>query len=394
MISPHPDLQVARLVRDIGGGPVLGRSNVYTWRTKEYMLSSVQDYHGGMTAGQQHSWQLSLDPGRGRTVFTTQPTDHSYKHDQYWVGGVLPRLGQVRNTLIAIYNPALLVEIVFNTTITHAHFYREGYEEVVEGGGWVMARQGETFVALYSQQDMTWTDNTQYLDRELVAEGSQNVWICHVGDSASYSDFSAFTQTVLQSRVEVERQAEDGLVQCLRSEKCLAGNVLRTVECLSPAGDCSLQRYPHSSLGQCLVKQGSHGEFHHLVSSLDPAGQRLTDVRKLSRYLDCLRTSQTEISVRFSISDSRLSLDWSGEMTYQVSEISSPDIRSQQRHCRVRGTPSLAWSAGTSSGGTRTSSPAPSGAARTSGYRQPTPASTLTWRTSPSTKHTNVQIYN
>ena len=35
-----------------------------------------------------------------RTIFTTQPTDHSYKHDQTWVGGVLPKLGQYRNTLI------------------------------------------------------------------------------------------------------------------------------------------------------------------------------------------------------------------------------------------------------------------------------------------------------
>ena len=35
-----------------------------------------------------------------RTIFTTQPTDHSYKHDQTWVGGVLPKLGQYKNTLL------------------------------------------------------------------------------------------------------------------------------------------------------------------------------------------------------------------------------------------------------------------------------------------------------
>ena len=28
-----------------------------------------------------------------------QPVDHSYKHDQYWVGGVLPKLAQYKNTL-------------------------------------------------------------------------------------------------------------------------------------------------------------------------------------------------------------------------------------------------------------------------------------------------------
>ena len=62
--------------------------------------SSVQNFHGGKTAGQEHSWQATLDPELSRSVFTTQPTDHSYKHDTYWVGGVLPQLGQYRNTLI------------------------------------------------------------------------------------------------------------------------------------------------------------------------------------------------------------------------------------------------------------------------------------------------------
>ena len=43
---------------------MLGRSNVYTYRSPGYMLSSVQDYHGGQTAGQQQAWQLTLDPSQ------------------------------------------------------------------------------------------------------------------------------------------------------------------------------------------------------------------------------------------------------------------------------------------------------------------------------------------
>ena len=73
-------------------------------------------------------------------MFTTQPTDHSYKHDQYWVGGVLPRLGQHSNTLLALYNPALLVQLLFNTSITHAHFHRAGYDEVRDIQDWLSWR--------------------------------------------------------------------------------------------------------------------------------------------------------------------------------------------------------------------------------------------------------------
>ena len=51
---------------------------------------------------------------------------------------------------------------------------------------------------------------------------------------------------------------------------------------------------------------------------LDLASQNFSEVRKWSRYLECLRSSQTDISVSFSLSDSTLSLDWDGELTYQV----------------------------------------------------------------------------
>ena len=80
----------------------------------------------------------------------------------------------------------------------------------------MMGRQGETFVGLYSDKPLSWTDNpgllfvslfivylfvcSDYLDRELVAHGSENVWVCHVGDSNSYSNFSHFTQAIHQIR--------------------------------------------------------------------------------------------------------------------------------------------------------------------------------------------------
>ncbi len=59
-----------------GAGPVLGPINMYTHRTPDFMLSTVQDYHGGWMAGQQHVWQLTFQPdtvGAASTVFSHQP---------------------------------------------------------------------------------------------------------------------------------------------------------------------------------------------------------------------------------------------------------------------------------------------------------------------------------
>ena len=56
---------------------MLGRSNVYTYRSPGYMLSSVQDYHGGQTAGQQQAWQLTLEP--------SQVTANQFSHQRFAV---------------------------------------------------------------------------------------------------------------------------------------------------------------------------------------------------------------------------------------------------------------------------------------------------------------------
>ena len=83
------------------------------------MLGSVQNYHGGLLAGAQLSWQLTLEPGTSGTVWTGQPAGG---------GDILPRVGQTENTLVAIYNPRMINIVLFNVTTTTAHFNRDGYQ--------------------------------------------------------------------------------------------------------------------------------------------------------------------------------------------------------------------------------------------------------------------------
>ena len=164
-----------------------------------------------------------------------------------------------------------------------------------------------------------------------MAEGSQNVWICHVGDLQTYSNFSTFTEAVLQSQVRVElarEEEEDELAGCLRTEDCLGGDLVRTVGCLSPGAPCSLSRLKHSAIARCLLSQTGAGPDTGLEAHL----------RLVAGYLECLRAAQTEISVSFSISGSELNMDWSGELTYQVNHQIS-DIR-YHLTARARETPS------------------------------------------------------
>ena len=171
------------------------------------------------------------------------------------------------------------------------------------------------------------------------------MWICHLGDTQTYSNFSTFTQTVLQSQVKVDlaREKEDELVGCLRTENCLGGDLVRTVDCLSAGGPCSLHNLKHSSAtAQCLFSQtGAGPDIAQLVQAgLEAANKSVAHLRLVSRYLDCLRSSQTEISVSFSISGSKLNMDWSGELTYQVNHLIS-HIRYQIRAVSLARAPTL-----------------------------------------------------
>ncbi len=178
--------------------------NIYTYRTPDYMLSAAQDYRKGFGGDQQHIWQATLGPET--TVFTTHPSSYSGKSPSYWVGsGTLPRVAQIKNVAIAVYRiskrPTLYVPNGF--MFTHAWFPKDRFDEVVERDGWVMGRRGDGFVALWSREPCHWQDKEgEDRDRELIAPGRENVWICEMGRRAVDGDFASFVDKVAKARID------------------------------------------------------------------------------------------------------------------------------------------------------------------------------------------------
>ena len=111
-LTPSLVSTVGENAQAIGGGTTLGPANVYTYRSPDFMLSSAQDYRKGWFGQQQHPWQATLDPERNGTFFSHQPT---MKTDDflgdYWVQGAHPKIGQYRNTLIALHSPDVLLTL-------------------------------------------------------------------------------------------------------------------------------------------------------------------------------------------------------------------------------------------------------------------------------------------
>ena len=183
--------------------------NTITYRTPDYMLSSAQDYRNGYGGSRQHIWQATLGPQA--VCFTTHPARSSGPSPNYWNGnGSLPRVAQIKNVLIAVYNiydgPALAIKN--RLLMTHAWFPQESFDQVAENAGWIFARYGDGYLALYSQHTYEWRKAPgDQLPQEIVVPGKQNIWVCEMGRKAEDGTFTDFIHRISQSTIVFNKNA-------------------------------------------------------------------------------------------------------------------------------------------------------------------------------------------
>jgi len=177
--------------------------NIYTYRTPYYMLSTAQDYKKGYGGDQQHIWGASLGPEA--VCFTTHPVkEGEVKSPSYWVGsGNLPRAAQIKNTAIILYNistaPGLY--ITHDLKYTHAWFPKEKFDEVKEDGNWIFAKKGDGYIGLWSKNSTRWADEGKYANKELIAEGKKNIWICELGSKSQNGSFQSFVRDLKEAKI-------------------------------------------------------------------------------------------------------------------------------------------------------------------------------------------------
>ncbi len=172
--------------------------DVYTYRTPDYLLSSAQDYRPGYGGDQQHVWQATLSPNA--VCFTTHPASLESRAPGYWAGsGTLPRVAQVKNVLVSVYNVSTRPGVYLTNRLrfTHAWLPRDQFDEVIERAGWIFARRGHGYLALRSQHPYRWqTEPGEDQGREVIVPGKQNVWICELGRRETDGAFRDFVERI------------------------------------------------------------------------------------------------------------------------------------------------------------------------------------------------------
>jgi len=194
----------------------------YTYRARDVMLSTAQDYRPGVFAEQEHAWQATLD--EKAIVFTSHPKNEPQQgtewpdDDGYWTGtGSIPRSAQYRTVGFHIYSPQFEpmgppFDSFSYLDYTHAYFPQEYFDEVRQSGNWTFGRKGDGYVALWSQRAPEWRTHdpakvfTHGLTKpfDLVARGGpDNVWIVEMGDAAKWKTFDAFRRAITDASVKV-----------------------------------------------------------------------------------------------------------------------------------------------------------------------------------------------
>ncbi|WP_274652807.1 hypothetical protein [Paenibacillus humicola] len=198
--------------------PAMSRVDIYSYRTRSYMLGCAQQYRQGQHAYQQQIWKASL--GGQAVVYTTHPgAGHLIGRPNYWIGdGVLPKAMAYKNVLVSLYHirPDRAYFPQYPALYTHAYFPVAHFHEVVEQGRWIFGRKVDAYVALCSFRPTRWLELTperslpasyfadclrpelagQY---DLAANGHNNVWICELGDATSHGSFEAFVERISRS---------------------------------------------------------------------------------------------------------------------------------------------------------------------------------------------------
>jgi hypothetical protein len=192
----------------------LGRAELCTFRTRDYMLGCALDYHPGAPGYQQFLWCATL--GRRAVVFTTNPApaDVPYGRPGPWVGnGVLPKVVQHRNVLIALHRvrpcPILGDAPWFRQDRVHAWFPRGAFDEVVERAGWCCARKDGGYIGLRPLAAADWLPPQPDLCARIGSDqpyewnvaGTDVAWICEMGSAQSHGPFASFVERLAAARV-------------------------------------------------------------------------------------------------------------------------------------------------------------------------------------------------
>ncbi len=173
--------------------------NKVTCKTRDYMLCSAQDFQPGKPGNQTHIWQATFGPDA--VAFSTHPVclaEDGYHRPNFWHGnGVLPRVAQRRDFLVALYELPADDWMGF----THAYFPVVHFDEWILRDGWAFSRKAAGYLAIHASCGLQPVATACGAMEELRSPGRRNVWLCQMGCASQDGAFADFQKAILAAPV-------------------------------------------------------------------------------------------------------------------------------------------------------------------------------------------------
>ena len=166
-------------------------------RTPDYIMGGVRDHNVGMC--DMHFTPMFAALKGNIPLFISAPQNSANGaglRPDYFAGEAhLPRVLMHGRVLITIFHNVTNMRI----WMTHCHFPKRRFDEVLSRDGWTFGRKDNGYVAIWSSAPHRLSDAGEYAERELIAKGRECVWVIVCGSCSEDGSFDAFIEKIAAS---------------------------------------------------------------------------------------------------------------------------------------------------------------------------------------------------
>lgn len=180
----------------------LDAAKLVLFKNAAAQLSTVVDHKTGQKGHQQHVIDIRLSGHPMARLWVNHPGEDDpwgTQRPSYWAGsGRLPRVAQHRDLALMIFDTE-----DHRNGWTHSYLGRDGLDEILIEGKWLIVRSGAGFAALHATNGLEMIVNGATAGREVRSQGRRCGWIGAIG-CGDDADFQRFRERILATKVSFD----------------------------------------------------------------------------------------------------------------------------------------------------------------------------------------------
>lgn len=181
--------RLLKLLNPVYLGAGIQTGNVQTFRTENYLLSSVQRYRPGEFGGREHLWHARLRGGIN--VFGNHPRPKRAKSPaNTWVGnGINPDIAQQGNIVMVLADLRCRSGFLEGRRADYVHFFFPfvQFDQTRLGSNWVAGRKGNGYLGIVGTHHFE-----QISEHEIIQRGLFTGYAIIAGDDEEFGSLTEF----------------------------------------------------------------------------------------------------------------------------------------------------------------------------------------------------------